>query len=355
MALQIRAQVNGRPVAPARLPLERLAEDRVQVAAQCTDLRLAASGFGGRPARRFHVAMSHRYHVGDGADGVGVGRLTREQTVSQRAETENIRRHRDGVVGELLRRGIARGEQPAHAHGRRLVGRGVAQRGRDPEVDQLRYAVGGDQYVRRLDIAVHDQHGVSGRDRVRELNQQRHDFARRQGAFGAILIDGFAAHELDGDPGAPVLDVGIDQPRDRGMLQSGEQLGLAREAPPGRGIQRARDQLHRDGLLHAVGALGPVDHPHAAGADARDQAKPSDRGSFQRILGPESVARAGCACSILDSLRNPGRREPRRAAPRPIRTAARGVRARGCFEVQRLREEPVGQGTIDQDWHGGSV
>jgi hypothetical protein len=146
----------------------------------------------------------------------------------------------------------------AHA-GARLLGRHVARRADDrgrppvaaalgqprhPEVRDLDPAVGRDQDVGRLDVAVDQPAGVRRRQRLRELlgdpARLRHRWpAAAQAACQALALDqlGHVVEALG--RGADVEDL-----HDPGVADRSQELGLALEAP------------------HPVGILGPprLDH-----------------------------------------------------------------------------------------------
>src|SRR5690606_3814581 len=82
-----------------------------------------------------------------------------------------------------------------------------------------------------------------------------------------------AAHELEGEPGPTVgCHTAVDEAREVGMVEAGEDAALAQEA----GlhvveVEAAADQLDRD-FLFEVGGVPQcaVDHAHAAVSDAFD-------------------------------------------------------------------------------------
>src|SRR6185295_2290878 len=102
------------------------------------------------------------------------GMLSGEQNVEQDSKGEDVRGGRDGPAGELLGSGVLGGERRLPLAGRGLDGRRRVrvEKLRDPEIEQPDAAVLAHQDVRRLQIAVHDQMGVSERDGGKNLEKK---------------------------------------------------------------------------------------------------------------------------------------------------------------------------------------
>ncbi len=95
-----------------------------------------------------------------------------------------------------------------------LLGRGVGRRERrqvrlrlvvrveqlgDAEVEQLDLAVGGDEHVRRLQIAMHDQRAMRGFDRAAHLQEQLQARAQIEPIVARIVGDRHAVDEIERD------------------------------------------------------------------------------------------------------------------------------------------------------------
>jgi hypothetical protein len=142
------------------------------------------------------------------------------------------------------------------------------QAARDPEVHDLDAAIGGEQHVLGLEIAVHDAVPVSGVQRLGELEE---DLERPRGRQASIRQRGAerdASHELAREVQLAVdLLERVDR-RDCGMGQrrGGACLACQALARAGVAAERARQHLQRDGAAQAIVA-GGVHHAHAAAAD----------------------------------------------------------------------------------------
>ena len=133
------AQLRRGGVTLGRLRAQRLEHDVVEVAAQGTAQR----------ARRHRGGRSHV---------LPVGTVPAEQLVEDHAQRIDVAGRRHPAPALLLRARVVRGQQ-AQDRGRLVQAlRDVwAQQLGDPEVEQLRIAVGRDQDVRRLEVAMDDQ------------------------------------------------------------------------------------------------------------------------------------------------------------------------------------------------------
>ena len=141
----------------------------------------------------------------------------------------------------------------------------MARKPGHPEVDQANAALGIDQQVGRLDVAVHDQPGVRMRDRFAGLHDQRHRITRPKAALRAPVMDRHAIHILHHHVRrAVVQQPAVDHPGDPGMLEHGEDAAFVVELLPVT-TDCMRDALQR-GVLQvlAIGALHFVHLAHAA-------------------------------------------------------------------------------------------
>jgi hypothetical protein len=141
---------------------------------------------------------------------------------------------------------------------------------RDTEVEELHRAVGRDEDVRRLEVAVDDE------VRVRVLHCRQHLEHEREPLLGgemllvAVRVDAPALDVLEDEVRlAVVAHAGIEQPRDVQVREPRERGPFAAEALDAGGIEECEvEQLHRDdALVPALAATCKPDAPHAAAAD----------------------------------------------------------------------------------------
>ena len=145
---------------------------------------------------------------------------------------------------------------------------------RDPEVDQvgvLAVAVGPDQGVAGLDVAVDQAARVRRVQRARELPDQRHRPLRRQRPLPTQQLRQVdAVDEPHRDVQQPVRLARLVDRDDRGVLDRRRQPRLAQE-PLAIGAvvgERRPQQLQRD-LAPEPQVLGAVDDAHSAAAEQR--------------------------------------------------------------------------------------
>ncbi len=247
---------------------------------------------GGVPLRRVggHHPAEHRVqprgHLG--AKGAGAGRraegghhvgergLPGERVEERAAEAEHVgpRVHRVRVAGLL------RGHVPDRAELRAGAGDLVlARQPGQPEVEQLRLPVRGDEDVRRLDVAVDEVEPVRLDERVgdlvRDLAGER-DRQRRDGRDPLQVGAGDVLHhEVRHGRGvgpARRLLPGVDRGDDVRVLQPADGAHLQEEPREGArvGLGRRAQRLHRDhGPQLAV--FGPVHDAHSAVAEVVEQ------------------------------------------------------------------------------------
>src|SRR6185437_5947454 len=94
-----------------------------------------------------------------------------QQFVEQDAQGVDVGGGGDRRLDELFRRGVGRRK-------RAMLGTGdvidpVVQQLGDAEIEQLDLAVGGDQHVGGLQVAMHDQGAMGGFDRAADLQEQQ--------------------------------------------------------------------------------------------------------------------------------------------------------------------------------------
>src|SRR5438477_1662408 len=168
-----------------------------------------------------------------------------QHLVHQRAETTEVDARANLLRGELLRRHVA---QRAHDHsslGRSL--QRLAQQPRDAEVDEPGVAIGPDQDVPGLDVAV-DHATCMGV--VKGLGDFCPDLGSRPRIERSVAFQEgrqrLALHQLEHNRGA-LARVRGKHPNDPWMVEAADGPCLRREASPGRGVrQKVRmEQLDR--------------------------------------------------------------------------------------------------------------
>ncbi|MCR6701670.1 MAG: hypothetical protein NVV68_11175 [Dokdonella sp.] len=341
MVLQIGRQLGHRCVAMRRVLAQRLERDRVEIAAQRAMQAPRHRRVGSAAGLQHGLARPRRLLVED-RPFVRGRRAAREairppagqQLVQQQAERVHVDRRGHRLAAHLLGRGVLGRE---HARGTDAGIAGIDQLG-DAEIEQLDLSGRRDQQVRRLEIAMHDQPRMRMRDRRADDQEQTQPRGDAESGTFAVRAQVDAVDVLERQP-RPVLavDAAVDQPRDVGMGQAGQDLPLGAEARvPVGGIPAAANQLDRDLLRElAVGAFGQPDRAHAAAADLAQQPERADAATGEIGLGrPDRPdRRAGPAPARPDRCRAIGRDRPpaapaRRRAARPRRAPVpAGVRA----------------------------
>ena len=325
-APQVVAQLGGGGVAALGPLLERLRADQRQ-------LERHAGAQGARVGRVVAQDVLHdRAHV-----VAREGALEGQALVERDAQAEHVARGAHGPVlrGDLLRARVeVRADELAGARERGDVGQL-----RQPEVRQLRRAVGLDQDVLRLDVAVHDARLVGDVQRVGEPREALRRAAvvaggHRPGA--AQLLDlaaqrAPAADQLLGDetpspgfPGAVERDgVGVAQPpggqdlappavRSRGLspLSSGWSLSATRRS--------------------SATSTASQTSPMPPRPSRRTHVKPGTLGGEIASRGAARATRDCTSCSARSSSASVGcPAQSASSSARPPRDGAAGTRRRG--------------------------
>ena len=164
--------------------LERLGEHRVEIAAN----RPRA------PARRHDLDAQDRFLERRGAlVAQAVRPLAGQQFVEHDGERVDVARHAQRLAADLLGRGVvARVGAADELRQRRLAGplpRFVIQQLGHTEVEQPHLAVGGDEDVARLEVAMDDQPRVRMCDRLGNLQEQAQALRHGQRVRGAVGVD----------------------------------------------------------------------------------------------------------------------------------------------------------------------
>lgn len=260
------------------------------------------------------------------------GRVAHRGVRQGRAQGEHVggRRHRGAA--HLLGR-----EEAGGADGGADMGEGGGSgRPGDTEVDDPR-ALGGQEDVRRLEVAVHHPRLVHGDEPLREGGPDGGDLGRAQGTLvGDLVVEGGAGDVLGGEPRTVRLQVRRHEPGGTAAADPPRGGDLAREARPELLVLReiGPDDLQRDPLPLAVGAQ--VDDAHST------RAEPSvklERADDARVLAPQAHHRhvhPRCPVRVTShSLRFRGPPRAEAAPSRPDGLSVPGGRLEGWSGSRR--------------------
>ena len=197
-----------------------------------------------------------------------------EHDVEEHAQGVDVGAGRDLALGDLFRGRVGRGQQRI-AGASELGDRGLAvvglQQPRDPEIQQLHLAAGGDHDVGRLEVAMHDEVGVRVRHRCQHVEEELEAGVETHPPTVAVRIDGLAVHELEHQVRlANRRDAGVAQLRDLRVREPGEDAPLAGEAIFARAPhQGGVEQL--DGHPAFEAPVSALRHPHGAHPPVADR------------------------------------------------------------------------------------
>jgi hypothetical protein len=237
-----------------------------------------------RQARRRLVdVQAHQFRRVGGIEDF----LAAQHLVDHDAEAVEVGARVDLLAEALLRAHVARRRQQLAGDRQRAVHAKVLG---EAEVDDHRTAVGSEQDVRRLEIAVHDPPGVDGVEGAGDLQRQAQRRARRQALVDARRQRA-RGQELHGDVGLVAGEALVVDARHVLVIEAREQLVLAHEAlaEDGVGPQPAIEHLQRHAQA-VVLALGEVDRRLPALSDRMDHGIPRDQ-LFHRFVFCHRVLR----------------------------------------------------------------
>jgi hypothetical protein len=144
-----------------------------------------------------------------------VRQMPSQQAIEQMTQTVDIRRHREGLIPELLRRGTLgceHGSALELQHGlarHALVSR---QHFRDAEVQKLRFASGRHEHVGRLDVSMNDSLRLHILDRRADLEHQLNAGSHIQTLACTVFVDAFSLDMLEKQEGVIVQHAGVHHP-----------------------------------------------------------------------------------------------------------------------------------------------
>ena len=284
------------------------------------------------PARSGRVGLLGGQRHQCGHRGLpGVRRTALDRGVERGAERPHVRLHGGRAVAGPLRRDVLRGADHQPGAGDRAV----VDEGGQAEVGEHHPAVGADQHVVRLDVAVQHAGPVRGGQRVQHGEADPGGGDRR---VGPVLVDhlvqGAGRHVLHHDP-RQVLGVhDVVDPDHVRMVEPAGAARLTQRAVAQPGLLVVGHPVRRDELLdgdvpveHLV--AGQPDPAHAAGTDRLEQAIPTGdehasdrhRAPTRRLDLQDRHAARGSGTAITRPPRRPrgcpymtagGDRKPRR-------------------------------------------
>jgi hypothetical protein len=134
----------------------------------------------------------------------------------------------------------------------------------------------GHENVRRLYVAMNNALGVSGVERIRDLDSEVEYFIQRQRLAADVISQTLAVNELHGDE-RPVTLANVVDRADAGMVQSRSRVRLAPETFQGLSVlgNIFRKELQGNGPFQA-NVLGFVNYAHAACAKLLDYSEVRD-------------------------------------------------------------------------------
>ncbi len=305
MAPNVVSERRDGSVALLRIFLECLGDDVFEIAFQLmpepfrrrrTPPRVVAKRFDGERLRGSdRVGKPRRVGVDDRFDqsrrrppAIADGMLAGQEDVEQHTQRINVGRRRHRIAEQLFRGGKFGRESTTGVAGQlaHVAERGfVLQQLRDAEIQQLNGAAVADQHIRRLDVSVDDEIGVSVGDGGQHVDEQTKTCSDAEPIDIAITVDPLAFDVLDHQIRlSGGRDAGVDQARDVRMGKPSKNAALALKtflacASDQCGVQ----QLDGDFALEtAVAAPSEPHGPHAALAERRFQCVGADRLTDQR-------------------------------------------------------------------------
>jgi hypothetical protein len=148
---------------------------------------------------------------------------------------------------------------------RLVVGRGP--RMREPEVRDLRLAVGVDEHVVGLEVAVHDADRVGRREPARRLGEHAHDLAERRLARREPAPQRGARDVLHRDPELVAVPTRVVHGHHVRMVELRHRPRLAHQTGARASVGVARgQQLDGDHAIEHL-VVGAIDHAHRAAPD----------------------------------------------------------------------------------------
>ena len=236
-----------------------------------------------------HVARGGRAQPGLdlAVPGQAAGMAAGEQAHQQQAQGPDVAGGAQRLAAHLLR-ARPRGGQRVGAGARQFAFR-LFQRACNAEVQQLHLALGRDQHVARLEVAVDDELRMRSGHRFGHIGQQAQAGLQAGPAVIAPAVDGLAFDQLQRQVGLAVFgDTRVQQARDVRVVQARQQPAFAGEAFDAAAAVQLPVQLPVQKLDGALGVEPSVAAPRAPHAGRAPFAQ-------RRLDGPrpEALAQGG--------------------------------------------------------------
>ena len=228
-------------------------------------------------------ARARRVVARDGDEQVHLGRAAERWPPGRHLVEHDAEREEIGALIELLAARLLGRHVRRRAHARAVLrelhlrlrltahGRGGVLELREAEIDDLRRALGRDEDVLGLEIAVHDALVVRLRERERDAARDGEEALERQRLADEVAAQRLALDELHREVRAPVRLADLVDRDEVRVRHGGRRARLAQEAGAPSGIARDlfAQHLQRDRAAEAL-VVGEVDDAHAAAPELGD-------------------------------------------------------------------------------------
>ncbi|GAC1599523.1 MAG: hypothetical protein NVS4B10_10770 [Myxococcales bacterium] len=211
--------------------------------------------------------------------------------MQDQVEDEEIAAAIGPLAADLLGRHVSdAADDGSSERGGRFRRRALDDQPGDPEVEDLESAVGGDEEILRLEIAMNDARVMGRGETLGELGGQIERLAQRQRLSEQHLAERLPLEQLEDEVGAPLVGSGVMDREDVGMVDRANRPGLQREALQGL-LAKSRGGKDLDRHVATEPCVpGAIDLTHPTCADQLDDfvgSKAGSRGKLARApIGP---------------------------------------------------------------------
>ena len=225
--------------------------------------------YRGGVAAEGRAAGGHFVENGAEAENIGAGvEIFAASLLGRHVDDCSDGRARAGDHRFVLRKGVDAG---GGAHG--LVGAGLCGVFGEAEIENFCLAARSDEDIRGLDIAMNYAAGMSGVERVGNLNGEIEERGKSNWAAADSLAERLAFEKLHDEKRAAIRFAYIEERADAGMIERGDGAGFALKAFEHGGIvsEFAGEKFQRDEAAE-TDVFGAEDLAHAAAAERFDDA-----------------------------------------------------------------------------------